>query len=145
MRRVALAVIVLSSLAITAAYASAFLGGPPPRWATWAFALAIPLLMTAIMVLGAARADRRLGRLALPFAFTCMVLTGGFAVVLLLPGDPEALWLGLPRRAAIILYGIGLLPVLVLPLTYAWTFDSLTLNQADLDRIRAARTEASRE
>ena len=50
------------------------------------------------------------------------------------------LWLGLPPRAAVVLYVIGFLPVLVLPLAYALTFDALTLSEADLARARAART-----
>ena len=55
-----------------------------------------------------------------------LVLAVGFGAVLLLhpasPTDPT-LWLGLPPRAAVILYGIGILPALVLPLAYALTFD----------------------
>jgi hypothetical protein len=62
-------------------------------------------------------------------------------LALALPPETEgaALWLGLPRRAALVLYGIGLLPVAILPVAYARTFDSLTLRPEDLERIRAAR------
>ena len=43
---------------------------------------------------------------------------------------------GLPLRAAIMIYGIGFLPVLVLPFVYARSFEERTLTQKDLDAIR---------
>ena len=74
-------------------------------------------------------------------AFTWVTLSGCFALALTLtdgnPADP-ILWLGLPRRAAIIMYGVGLLPMLVLPLAYALNFERDTLDPADWDRIRNA-------
>ena len=36
------------------------------------------------------------------------------------------------------LLGIGLLPLLVLPIAYALTFDDMTLSEADLERVREA-------
>jgi hypothetical protein len=104
--------------------------------------LGIPCLVVGLMVLGAARADRGLGPLVLPFAFVWIVLAGGFGAALLLqPSDPAdpVLWLGLPPGAAVVLYGIGLSPVFVLPLAYALTFDASTLSEEDLERVRAAR------
>ena len=56
-------------------------------------------------------------------------------------GAAEPLLLGLPRRAAIVVYGIGLLPVLVLPVAYALTFEAQTLRDEDLERVRAAGAE----
>jgi type II secretory pathway component PulM len=53
------------------------------------------------------------------------------------PADPT-LFLGLPPRAAVVLLGIGLLPLLVLPIAYALTFDEMTLNEADWEKIREA-------
>jgi hypothetical protein len=44
-----------------------------------------------------------------------------------------------------VLYGVGLLPVLVLPLAYAFTFREMTLDAADLERIRAARPSSAAE
>jgi hypothetical protein len=137
-------VIVASSLAMAAAYAVAYRDGAggAPAWTAWVFVLGIACMMVGLTALGAARPGRRLGRLALPLAFVWLLLVAGFGAVLALgpthPADP-ALWLGLPPRAAIVLYGIGLLPVLVLPLAYALTFDELTLDEADLERVRAAR------
>lgn len=132
---------VLSTLVIAAGYASAFLPGGAPPAAAWAFIIGIPCLMVGLMALGASRSKRGLGRLVLPFAFVWLVLVAGFAAAQLLSADGAAprLWLGLPPRAAIILYGIGLLPVFVLPLAYALTFDAQTLSEDDLARVRAAR------
>lgn len=141
-RRAALGVIVASTVAMAAAYAGALAPGGGGAWTAWAFVLGIACMMVGLMVLGAARPGGGVGRLALPFAFVWLVLAGGFATVLAMgpvdPADPT-LWLGLPPRAAIVLYGIGLLPVLVLPLAYALTFDALTLGEDDLARVRAAR------
>lgn len=137
-----LGAIVLSTTVIAAAYVSALLPGGAPRWAAWAFALGIPCLLVAIMWLGVARAGRGLGRLAGPFAFVWVVLVLGFGTALVLPtvdSSPAGLWWGLPPGAAVVLYGIGLLPSLVLPLAYALTFDQLTLSESDLERVRAAR------
>jgi hypothetical protein len=45
--------------------------------------------------------------------------------------------LGLPRRAAIVIYVIGLLPLFAMPFAYAATFDDATLSADDLARLRA--------
>lgn len=139
-KRIALAAMVLAALAIAAAYASAFLPGGAPGWAAWLMALGIPTALVAVMVLGAARGGR-IGRLALPFAFSFCVLAAGFCLAVALPADSAAgapLYLGLPLRAAIVIYGIGLFPIVVLPIAYALTFHEQTLNADDLERVRAA-------
>ena len=139
-RRIALGTVFLAVLAIGVAYASAFAPGGAPGWAPWVMAIGIAALLVGTMTLGAARGGR-LGKLKLPFAFVFVVLVGGFGAVLWLPpADPAdpTLWLGLPPRAAVVLYGIGLLPLLVVPVAYALTFDEMTLSEADLLRIRAA-------
>jgi hypothetical protein len=51
------------------------------------------------------------------------------------------LWLGLPARAAVVIYGIGLLPIVVLPVAYALTFDTQTLSADDVERVRAMGKE----
>ena len=139
-RRTALAGLLAGTLAITAGYGSAFLPGPPPAWAAWAMATGSSLVMVASMALGAAREGKGIGRLKWVFALVFVILAGGFGAVMLLPAEaPGApLWFGLPLRAAIVLIGIGLLPLLVLPLAYALTFDEMTLGEDDLARVRAA-------
>ena len=53
----------------------------------------------------------------------------------------STLWLGLPARAAIVIYGIGLLPIVVLPVAYALTFESQTLTAEDIERVRSLARE----
>jgi len=101
--------------------------------------MGIPLAIGAIMVLGAARGRSGVGPLKWPFAFVVMVLAIGFCAALALPATETSLsklWLGLPARAAIVIYGIGLLPIIVLPVAYALTFETQTLNAEDIERVR---------
>jgi hypothetical protein len=93
------------------------------------------------MTLGAARSGHVPRPLLAAFALVGSLLVGGFALALGLPADlgaAEPLLLGLPRRAAVVVFGIGLLPVFVLPVAYALTFDAQTLRDEDLERVRAA-------
>jgi len=144
-KQAALAAIVLSTLAIGIAYASAYATGGPPPWAGWLFAAGVTGALVATLALGAMRRDRGLGRLVAPFVLMTVMIGAGFIAVFALPdlGANEPLLLGLPRRAAIVLYGIGLLPTLVLPVAYALTFADQTLRPEDLERVletaRAAR------
>lgn len=144
-KRLSLAAVVFSVLAIGVAYASAFLPGGAPPWAAGAMAIGTATLMVATMVLGAARGGR-IGKLWIPFAFVFLVVAGGFGWVLAMPATESAssvLWLGLPPRAAVVLYGVGFLPLLVVPFAYALTFDEMTLSEGDLERLRAAAAAMS--
>jgi len=47
----------------------------------------------------------------------------------------------LPARAAVVIYGIGLLPIVVLPVAYALTFETQTLSAEDVERVRAMGQE----
>lgn len=128
---------------IAAGYASAFLDGGPPRWAAWTLVLGIPLSIVAILALGAVKKNRGLGKLAIPFALVFLLLVGGFSLSLGLGGNDSIhskLWLGLPLRAAIIIYGIGLIPIVVLPIAYALTFETQTLNSEDVQRVKQLGT-----
>lgn len=140
-RSLAVGAVAVATLLIAAGYGGAFLPGGPPRWTAWAMVAGNSTLLVALMLLGAARTGGSIRPLAAPLLALYLILLGGFGAALALPPEPDgaALWLGLPRRAALVLYGIGLLPVAVLPFAYARTFDSLTLRPEDLDRIRAVR------
>jgi hypothetical protein len=138
-KKVARLAILLATCAIAIGYGSAFMPGGAPDWAPWLLALGIPGALGGIMVLGAARERGGVGRLAIPFAFVIVTLTVGFGLALALPpneGPESTLWLGLPARAAIIIYGIGLMPVVVLPVAYALTFETQTLAAEDVERVR---------
>jgi hypothetical protein len=130
--------------AIAVGYAAAFSRKGTPTWAPWLLALGIPVALAAIMVLGAARGRRGIGSLKIPFAFVALVLVIGFGAALALPateGPLSTLWLGLPARAAIVIYGVGLLPIIVLPVAYALTFETQTLNAEDVELVRALGRE----
>lgn len=146
-RRAARFTLVLSVCAIAVGYAAAFAPGGAPSWAPWLLAIGIPAALGAMMVIGAARGSRGIGKLKLPFLFVFVVLALGFCLALGLPaneGQGGSLLFGLPLRAAIVIYGIGLLPIVVLPVAYALTFDTQTLNESDIARVRelALKTRA---
>jgi hypothetical protein len=139
----------VSAIGNAVAYLSAFAARDTPRWALWVFVVSTVSLLTSIIVLGARRSDRKLGILAIPVGLVALILFGGFSAALLAaPVTADSpLFLGLPAGAAIVVYGIGLLPLVILPVAYALTFSALTLTDADLERVRAAgaRSVAERD
>jgi hypothetical protein len=143
-RRAALIALFFGISAIAAGYLAAFSATGTPVWAAWFLALGIPVALSAIMILGAARGRRGIGPLKIPFAFVVLVLVIGFGAALALPateGPLSTLWLGLPARAAIVIYGVGLLPIVVLPIAYALTFETQTLSAEDVERVRVLARE----
>jgi hypothetical protein len=138
-RRAAVVVLFLSVVAIGIAYAAALVTNGGSSLAPWIAAIGIPTSLTAIMILGAVRGDKGIGSLTLPFLFVALILIVGFVAALALPATENAgsrLILGLPLRAAIVIYGIGLLPIVVLPVAYALTFETQTLSADDVERVR---------
>lgn len=138
-KRIARLVIVVAMFAMAIGYGSAFIPTGAPVWAPWLLALGIPSALGGVMVLGAARERVGVGRLAIPFVFVIVTLAVGFCLALALPaneGSDSKLWLGLPLRASIVIYGIGLLPIVVLPVAYALTFETQTLNSEDVERVK---------
>ena len=133
-----MAALLISALLIAAAYAGALLVQPAPAWTAWAIMIGTSTIMLAMTVLGAARGKRGVGRLAVPLASMFVVLLVGFGAALMMPAEDAGspLWFGLPPRAAVILYGVGILPLFVLPIAYAMTFETMTLDEADLERVR---------
>ena len=139
-RRFALAALFVSIAAIATGYGTAFSKNGAPVWAPWLLAAGMPVAIGAIIALGAAKGNRGIGALKFPIAFVVLVLALGFGAALALPANESALsklWLGLPARAAVVIYGVGLLPIIVLPVAYALTFESLTLSAGDVQRVRA--------
>jgi hypothetical protein len=143
-RSAALTALCVAILAIAIGYAAAFRQSGTPAWAPWLLALGIPVSLGAIMILGAARGQKGIGPLKLPFLFVIAVLAIGFCAALALPATESPLsklWLGLPARAAVVIYCIGLLPIVVLPVVYALTFETQTLSAEDVERVRAMGRE----
>jgi hypothetical protein len=141
MKNLALAAVFLGTVAIGAVQLVALAAGVAPQWGGAVLAVAIATMLVAFMLLGVSRAGKHIGWLWLAFAYVFVVLAGGFILALTLPAETAGtrLILGLPPRAAIIMYGIGLFPAFVIPLAYAVTFDRLTLSEADLQRVRTVR------
>ena len=143
-RTAALTALCMAILCIAIGYTAAFGQNGTPVWAPWLLALGIPVSLGAIMILGAARGRSGIGPLKLPFLFVVAVLAIGFCAALALPATESPLsklWLGLPARAAIVIYGIGLLPIVVLPVVYALTFETQTLSAEDVERVRVMGRE----
>ena len=137
--RGALALLVIGLLMAAAAYGSAFLAGGAPAWAAPLLGVAAVAMMTATALLAAARPGN--GGLAAALASGGLGLACAMVAVWTIPAtDPLAprLFLGLPAGAAHLLYGIGLVPAVAVPLLYARTFHRATLSEDDLRTVRAA-------
>ncbi len=136
-----LRLLVTGVVGMAAAYASAFVDPPVACIGPWLMAVMVPLTMVATLLLGAVRSGRPSRALVLAFAVVFTIVAGGFLLALALPVESvdAPLVAGLPLRAAIILLGVGVLPLFLLPLVYAATFDAVTLDEGDLERVRQAR------
>lgn len=138
MRRLALASLVAGPLAIGAAYASAWAVGGAPTWGVWAMIVGSTLVMCGMLALGALRSGMAAGRVAVVTLVLLLVMLAGFGLPLVLPVERagDALVFGLPLRAAIEIYGVGLLPAFFLPALFAVEFRDEGLDQAALERLR---------
>lgn len=125
--------------AVGAGYLAAFLPGGPPAWAPVPVVAGTAVSLAAAMALGAVSDGGFRRGAALTCLFVLLVVGGGLGALLALPpadpADPR-LVLGLPPRAALLLYGVGLLPVLVVPLAYAWSFEAGSRGDDAEDRTR---------
>jgi len=143
-RPLSLQCIGISALAILLAYLSAFLPGGAPPWAPWLFVVGMSLMLVSTMALGAAQAGRP-GGPALPWLLILFLLLGAFGAALALPaeeGPSGRVLLGLPLRAALVLYGVGILPVILMPILYARTFHRWVLRPGDVEAVRDAARRA---
>ena len=133
-----LAMLVAGTAAVLVAYGAAWLPGGAPRWASWAMVMGVVLLVPGTLLLGTLRRGRNSTRLVVVATALGLLLLVAFGSALLLPatGADEALLLGLPRRAAIIIYGVGLVPILFLPWAFARDFRDVGLDAARLEALR---------
>ena len=124
--RAGLALLVGGVVAVGASYTGTIAARSAPPWAPWALAIGASAASTALFVLGAA-SRRVLSRgiaVLLASLFLTLVVAFGAALALA-PGEgPDArLVFGLPLRLAVVFYGVGFAPLLVLPVAFGVTFD----------------------
>ena len=146
-KRTVLSLVVISCIAVGVGFVGAFFPGGTPAWAPWFLAIGANGALMSLMALGAMRRDTLPRVLVLTFVGMFVLCAGAFCFALAMPaneGVGGALLLGLPQRTAIILYGVGVVPIFVLPFAYALTFDENTLNDRDLEQVRAAHAELVR-
>ena len=149
-RRASLVSLMVSLTLVGLGYLSAFIPSVPPMWGAWTLLVGSVAALLAVSLLGAGESPEA-RRLLLPLGIVFILLVGGIGSGFLLPdaGAGDRLFGGLPLPAALLLYGAGLLPLLVVPLVYAWTFQGTGLEQeamAELTaRAKTAVTEAATE
>jgi hypothetical protein len=148
-KRLLVRLLVIACASVALSYAAVFVVTPTPAWAAWTLAIGANGIIMTLMAIGAVRHDRLPRSLAWTFVGLFVLCAGAFVIALALPANEGVggpLLLGLPLRTAIVLYSVGVVPIAVLPLAYALTFDSSTLSADDLTRVRAAyeRVRAAR-
>ena len=141
MKRLLIRLLAASCGLVAIAYAAMFVSATPPSWAPIALAIGANGVIMTLMAIGAVRHDTMPRSLVWTFVGLFVLCAGAFVVALLMPaqeGVGGPLLLGLPLRSAIVLYGVGVLPIAILPFAYALTFESSTLSEDDLVRVRTA-------
>ncbi len=125
--------VAIAALSLGAAFGSA----GPGVWPAIGLAWSTALLLGSLVALAARRGAKGRGLLLGSAALTLSIGTGLTAALLQgVPSTSSSLWGGLPPGAALLIYGVGLLPALVVPVVYALTFDRSTLGPDDLQRLR---------
>jgi hypothetical protein len=144
-RRASLVALMASLTLVGLGYLSAFIPATPPMWGAWALLVGSVAALLAVSLLGAGESPEA-RRLLLPLGVVFVLLVGGVGSGFLLPdaGAGDRLIGGLPLPAALLLYGAGLLPLLVVPLVYAWTFPGTGLGQEAMADLTARAKAAAR-
>lgn len=140
MKRTLIRLLMVSCAMVALSYAAVF-AGAGDGWAPWTLAIGANGVIMTLMAIGAVRHDTLPRSLAWTFIGLFVLCAGAFVAALALPAAEGAngpLLFGLPLRTAIVLYGVGVVPIFILPFAYALTFESSTLSEGDLDRVRAA-------
>ena len=141
MKRALILLLVVCVFVVSSAYVTMLVSSTAPTWAPIALAVGANGIIMTLMAIGAMRHDKLPPALSLTFAFIFVACAGAFVAALLMApneGPGGSLLLGLPLRTAIVTYTVGVLPIVVLPLAYALTFEKSTLSDDDLARVREA-------
>ncbi len=129
-------------LAQLAAYVIAMVVEPEHAGVAWLAVVGISTSLSGTLVIGTVR-NNALTRPAMLAAWVLLLvplLAFGAALMLPVESLPDPLVLGLPRRAALVLLVVGVLPLFVLPLAYA---SDSSNDPLDAEALRALRTEAA--
>ena len=130
-------------LAQLGAYLVAIAVAPDAPSVAWLAIVGISASLSGTLVIGATRN----GQLSRPATLAALVLLlvplTAFSAALMLPTESSTstLILGLPRRAALVLLGVGVLPLFILPFAYASDTNNAPL---DAQALTALRAEAER-
>ena len=118
-QRVSITLITFGSLGVLAAYALTLLGGSDG--APWLMAAGATLVLAGLGLLGA---GPKAPRLASAVMVACLSTFIGLAFGLMLkaPVADGPLLFGLPLSTAVMLLYAGALPLVALPIVYAWAF-----------------------
>ena len=137
--------ILLATIVVATGYAFAF-GGPRLSGAgAWLLAGGNAVLVPAVMALGAPLRGRHGTLLRIALWGTFLVIFAAFGAALALPAGESAgvpLVFGFPHRAAIVLYGVGVLPLLFLPALFAWTFNARVFDAEHIQRVSGRERRA---
>lgn len=124
---------------MAAAYVGAAIWSPTASMLTPLGIFGCGATLSGVLMLGAARQGRLSVAARVAAGALLLLPVLGFGLAWLLPAESASgpLWLGLPRRAAIVLLGVGLLPFAILPVAYLRDPDPDPLDAAALARLRA--------
>lgn len=128
----------IGALCALAGYGMAWLDPALAAMAAGCMAAAIVITMPSALLLGA-QPSRRHRWLRIAAGSLALLLLTVLTLALALPslGGAESLILGLPRRLALVIYGVGLVPFLFLPIAFASDFDTASLDPDALRDLRA--------
>lgn len=144
LKSVILFVVFLSLVIVAAGYAGSFAGA---AWSPWCLGIGTCGALMSLMALGAIRRGHITPVLRWIFAGMFIFCAGCFCVALAMPAKEGAggpLLFGFPLRSTIVLLGVAVVPLLVFPFAWAFTFDSAMLSEDDLRRLREAQAAMAR-
>ena len=144
LKRAILALVFVFLVTIAAGYAGTFFAA---GWAPWCLAIGTCGALMSLMALGAVRRGRITPVLWWVFGGMFVFCAGCFTTALAMPANEGAggpLLFGFPLRSTIVLLGVAVVPLLVFPFAWAFTFDSAMLSDEDLRRLREAQAAMAR-
>lgn len=141
LRGLGLAGTCVGALCALAGYGTAWLFPPLSLVGAWCMAVAIAITMPSALLLGARPSGRQPWLVGGATGLgVLLVVVFGAALALPVADGSEAIVAGLPRRLALIVYGVGLAPFAFLPIAFARDFDTSSLGP---DALRALRERCS--